>query len=123
MSVKRHAICGTLNEKVRHIYDVVKLSEMKEIQYFVNDTNNLKNILQITKKTDSMYLEKRDIPKEYNPIGSYDFETWKNKFTNDIKANYENLHNTLLYTNEKQDWSKAKLVFTQIDQILKQINE
>lgn len=49
MSVKRHAICGTLNEKVRHIYDIVKLSEMKEIQFFLSDLNNLKDIIQITK--------------------------------------------------------------------------
>jgi predicted nucleotidyltransferase component of viral defense system len=123
MSVKRHAICGTLNEKVRHIYDIVKLSEMKEIQYFLSDINNLKDIIQITKNTDSVYLEKRDIPKEYNPVGPYAFDKWKNTFSNDIKANYENLHNFLLYTDEKQDWAKVELVFTQIDQILKQINE
>jgi hypothetical protein len=56
-----------------------------------------------------MYLEKRDIPNEYNPIGSYDFETWKNKLTNDIKANYENLHNILLYTNERQETNKTTI--------------
>jgi predicted nucleotidyltransferase component of viral defense system len=123
MSVKRHAICGTLNEKVRHIYDVLKLSEMKEIQCFLSDMNNLKDIIQITKNTDSVYLEKRNIPKEYNPLGPYAFDKWKNKFSNDIKENYENLHNILLYTDEQQDWAKVELVFTQVDQILKRINE
>lgn len=29
MSVKRHAVCGTLNRKVRHIYDVTRLFQME----------------------------------------------------------------------------------------------
>lgn len=32
MSVKRHAICGTLLRKVRHIYDVTVLFERPDIQ-------------------------------------------------------------------------------------------
>ena len=123
MSVKRHAICGSLNEKVRHIYDVVQLYEMEEIKRFLEDKSNLKNIVQITKQTDSVYLEKRDIPKEYNPEGPYGFEVWKDKFSNDIKLSYEDLHNTLLYTNQKQEWSKVEKVFSQIDQVLKEIEE
>ena len=123
MSVKRHAICGSLNEKVRHIYDVVQLYEMEEIKRFLEDKSNLKNIVQITKQTDSVYLEKRDIPKEYNPEGPYGFEVWKDKFSNDIKSSYEDLHNTLLYTNQKQEWSKVEKVFSQIDQVLKEIEE
>lgn len=123
MSVKRHAICGSLNEKVRHIYDVVQLCEMEEIKRFLEDKSNLKNIVQITKQTDSVYLEKRDIPKEYNPEGPYGFEVWKDKFSNDIKSSYEDLHNTLLYTNQKQEWSKVEKVFSQIDQVLKEIEE
>lgn len=31
ISVKRHAICGTLGQKVRHIYDVTRLYQMPEI--------------------------------------------------------------------------------------------
>ena len=31
MSVKRHAICGTLDKKVRHIYDVGRLYHLEEI--------------------------------------------------------------------------------------------
>lgn len=123
MSVKRHAICGSLNEKVRHIYDVVQLFEMEEIKSFLENKSNLKNIVQITKQTDSVYLEKRDIPKEYNPEGPYGFEVWKDKFSNDIKSSYEDLHNTLLYTNQKQEWSKVEKVFSQIDQVLKEIEE
>lgn len=123
MSVKRHSICGTLQNKVRHIYDVVKLSEMEEIEKFLNDKENLKDIIQLTKQTDSIYLEKRDIPEAYNPVGSYDFECWKDKFTSGIKASYEDLHNTLLYTDQKQDWTKVELVFENISLILKGIDE
>ena len=123
MSVKRHAICGSLNEKVRHVYDVVQLCEMEEIKRFLEDKSNLKDIVQITKLTDSVYLEKRDIPKEYNPEGPYGFEKWKDKFSNDVKVRYEDLHNTLLYTNEKQDWSKVEKVFSSINQILKEVGE
>lgn len=123
MSVKRHALCGTLPGKVRHIYDVVKLSEMKEIEDFLSDLKNLKDIIQLTKQTDQIYLEKREIPKAYSPVGSYDFSAWKDKFSNDIKANYESLHETLLFTDQKQDWSKVKLVFDKLDQILRKIDE
>ncbi len=37
MAVKRHAVCGSLDRKVRHIYDVVRLYQMKEIQVFLQD--------------------------------------------------------------------------------------
>lgn len=123
LSVKRHAICGSLNEKVRHIYDVVKLSEMKEIKSFLENKENLKNIIQTTKQTDAIYLEKRNIPKEYNPEAHYDFKTWKEQLSDEIKANYGDLHNTLLYTNQKQDWSKVEKVFSHIDQIMREIGE
>lgn len=123
MSVKRHAMCGSLHSKVRHIYDVVALSEMKEIKDFLNDKSKLKEIVQITKQTDSAYLVKREIPKEYSPEGLYDYDTWKEKFSNEIRANYEDLHNSLLYTNQKQDWIIVGKVFSKINQILKEINE
>jgi len=123
MSVKRHAICGTLPTKVRHIYDIVKLYEMGEIQDFMNNYEKLKEIIDLTKQTDSIYLEKRNIPEEYNPLGEYAFETWSDKFTKDIKSSYENLHNTLLYTDEKQDFSKAVDIFNDLNYKLKEINE
>jgi predicted nucleotidyltransferase component of viral defense system len=123
LSVKRHAICGSLNEKVRHIYDVVKLSEMKEIKSFLENKENLKNIIQTTKQTDAIYLEKRNIPKEYNPEAHYDFKTWKEQLSDEIKVSYDDLHNTLLYTDQKQDWSKVEKVFSHIDQIMREIGE
>lgn len=73
MSVKRHAICGTLGNKVRHIYDVTRLYILPEVQAFLNDTEELKSLMSLTKNTDSYYLGKRNIGKEYNPTGAYDF--------------------------------------------------
>lgn len=123
MSVKRHAVCGNLSEKVRHVYDVVKLIEMEEIKKFINDEKELKEIVQITKITDLEYLEKRDISQRYNPEEAYSFEVWKKELSGDVKINYENLHNTLLYTNEKQEWEKVEVVFEKINDILKKIGE
>lgn len=123
MSVKRHAICGTLPSKVRHIYDVVKLYEMAEIQSFLSNRDELKEIIGLTKQTDSKYLEKRNIPEEYDPLGAYAFENWKYRLNEEIKSNYESLHKTLLYTDEKQDWEKAMDVLDAINQTLFEINE
>ena len=67
MSVKRHAICGTLPNKVRHIYDVTTLFERNDIKKFLADKVGLKDLLQKTKYTDSFYLEKRNISLEYDP--------------------------------------------------------
>lgn len=55
MSVKRHAICGTLPRKVRHIYDVTVLLDRSDIQKFLKDTEHLKQLLSLTKETDSLY--------------------------------------------------------------------
>jgi hypothetical protein len=96
---------------------------MKEIKSFLENKENLKNIIQITKQTDAIYLEKRNIPKEYNPEAHYDFKTWKEQLSDEIKVSYGDLHNTLLYTNQKQDWSKVEKVFSHIDQIMREIGE
>jgi len=123
LSVKRHAVCGTLRNKVRHIYDVVKIFEMKEIQEFLREPDNLKRIIRITKDTDSVYLEKRNIPKEYDPLERYNFEDWQDRLDDEIKSNYESLHKTLLYTNEKQEWGEVFRVFNSVDRILNEIGE
>lgn len=75
------------------------------------------------KKTDSVYLEKRNIPKEYNPLSTYDFPSWNNHFDNSIRSIYEHMHETLLYTDEKQSFDKALQVFDSIDQVLSEIGE
>jgi len=123
MSVKRHSICGTLNDKVRHIYDIVKLFQLVEIQEFLQDESLLKDIVKLTKDTDSVYLEKRNIPKEYNPKGAYGFELWRDKFNIEIRGIYESLHKSLLYTDVKQDFNEAIDVFRLIDRILQGIDE
>ena len=122
-SVKRHAFCGTLPEKVRHIYDVVQLFRMAEIQKFLQEHSELKKIIRLTKDTDSAYLKKRDIPEEYNPLEKYDFEKWKDRFNSIIKSRYETLHINLLYTDEKQNFDEAIEVFKKISIIFERINE
>lgn len=122
-SVKRHAICGTLPGKVRHIYDVVQLFKMPEIQKFLQGHLELKEIIRLTKETDSVYLEKRDIPEEYTPLERYDFEKWMGRLNSLIKSNYETLHMNLLYTVDKQNFDEAITVFKQISDLLEGINE
>ena len=123
MAVKRHAYFGTLPQKVRHIYDVTMLLDRPEIQKFLNDKDELRRLLKLTKETDSFYLFKRGIVKDYNPTGLYDFNTWKDKFDSNVKENYEQLHNNLLYTKEKQDFTKAVNAFETIDRLFKNIGE
>ena len=123
MSVKRHAICGTIGSTVRHIYDVARLYMLPDIQMFLEDKEELKRLVKITKETDNYYLNKRNISAEYNPVGSYNFESWKYCFTEEIKDIYENLHKDLLYTNEKQNFEDAINTFAEISGILKEIEE
>ena len=123
MAVKRHAICGTLNRKVRHIYDVTRLYPLPEVQAFLSDTEELKRLIQLTKVTDAFYLQKRNTPKEFDPTGPYDFASWKICFSPEIKDIYESLHETLLYTDEKQDFSQAIKTFESISLIFKGLNE
>lgn len=123
MSVKRHAICGTLNRKVRHIYDVTRLYQMPEIQAFLAETDELKRLVRLTKDTDSYYIGKRNISAEYDPTGAYDFDGWQKYFDADIRITYETLHTTLLYTDEKQDFDVAVNTFKQINGRLTEIGE
>lgn len=123
MAVKRHSICGSLEVKVRHIYDVVRLYQNEEILKFIQNKQELKRIVQITKSTDSFYLQKRLLPKLYNPLGSYEFDKWRNTFNNEIRKIYEGLHLDLLYTNERQDFDIAIDTFSKINELLQSINE
>ena len=123
MSVKRHAICGTIDKKVRHIYDVTRLFGLPEITEFLNDKAELKRLIEITKNTDSFYLEKRNINKEYNPLVAYDFESWRKYLDEKVCSIYEGLHNELLYTDEKQEFNDAMTAFESINKILQDINE
>ena len=122
MSVKRHAICGTIKMKARHIYDVARLFRMQEIQDFLANKDELKRLMELTKQIDSVYLEKRNIPESYDPTGAFGFASWKQEFMA-AKDTYEHLHEDLLYTDEKQNFEDAVRIFEQIDGLLIQIGE
>lgn len=123
MTVKRHAICGTLLRKVRHIYDVTVLLDRSDIQDFLKNTAQLKQLLKLTKETDSFYLQKRDISVEYDPLGAYDFEDWKQYFNDEIRGRYETLHEDLLYTFNRQNFEKAIQTFEFISGLFASIGE
>ena len=123
MSVKRHAICESLDKKVRHIYDVTRLFTLPEIQDFLRDKTELKRLIRITKETDSYYLEKRGITKKYNPNEAYDFDSWKQYLTPQIRLRYETLHKDLLYTDEQQKFDDALQAFSDISKIFAEICE
>ena len=123
MSVKRHAICGTLPGKVRHIYDVTVLLDRSDIQKFLKDTEHLKQLLSLTKETDSFYLQKRNISEEYDPMRAYAFENWKQYFYDEIRSRYETLHEDLLYTSDRQSFKKAIQAFEFISQLFASIGE
>ena len=123
MSVKRHAICGTLEKKVRHIYDVTVLFDRPDIQDFLSRQDELKELLQKTKQTDSFYLKKRNVSAEYDPAGKYDFSAWEKYFDVSIQSRYETLHKDLLYTNEKQEFDRAIDTFRKISQLFAKIGE
>ena len=123
MSVKRHAICESLDKKVRHIYDVTRLFTLPEIQDFLRDKTELKRLIRITKETDSYYLEKRGITKKYNPNEAYDFDSWKQYLTPQIRLRYETLHKDLLYTDEQQKFDDALHAFSDISKIFADICE
>ena len=122
MAVKRHSICGTIQAKARHIYDVTRLFQMQQIQDFLLDKDSLKHLIELTKQTDSVYLEKRNIPKNYDPTGPFGFTLWKQSFMA-AKDAYEELHKDLLYTDEKQVFETAISTFEKIDEILTAIGE
>lgn len=123
MSVKRHAICGTLTRRVRHIYDVTVLFERSDIQNFLKDSDRLKQLLILTKETDSFYLQKRNISEEYDPADAYCFENWKQHFNDDTRRRYETLHEDLLYTSTKQNFDNAVQTFEKISEIFSEIGE
>lgn len=124
MAVKRHAMCGTLIEKVRHIYDVTMLYQREEIQLFLK-TEELKQLIRTIKESDGKYLENKkiEVSDSYNLLDKYNFKEWKDYFNDAIKNRYECLHEDLLYTNQKQEFSEAIHIFEKIDSIFEKIGE
>ena len=80
-------------------------------------------MMTTTKDTDSFYLEKRNISREYEPTGAYAFNEWRDKFDAAIKERYESLHKDLLYTDEKQNFDEAVDVFEKLTNIFRNIGE
>ncbi len=123
MSVKRHAVCGTLSTKARHIYDVVRLYQLPEIQTFLLDAGELKRLVALTKETDAYYLDKRGISARYDPKAPYDFRQWQQRFEALARDSYETLHEYLLFTDEPQDFALAARCFAEISDLLSGIGE
>lgn len=122
MAVKRHSICGKIENKARHIYDVVSLFPRKDIQEFLKNTQELQPLLRLTKDADTYYTEKRNIDTDYDPSGPYAFPIWESDFLK-AKDSYEKLHKNLLYTNQKQDFKQAVKVFRKINDIFASMRE
>lgn len=123
MSIKRHAICGTLDKKVRHIYDVAVLYTHPTIKTFLENKNDLKKLIKMTKETDAFYFEKRNMISIYNPLEKYDFNKWKKYLDSNIKNRYETLHLDLLYTDKKQNFDYALQVLEKINNLFIEIDE
>lgn len=123
MSVKRHAICGSMEAKVRHIYDITRLYQLPEIKAFLQDREELQRLMRITKETDAFYLNRRGISEEYDPKGPYDFPSWKCYLSDSVRKEYESLHRKFLYTDKKQDFDEAVRTFETINQMLHAIGE
>ncbi len=122
-AVKRHAICGTLGQKVRHIYDVYQLMKRSDILGFLNNREDLKRLVRLTKDTDSFYLGRRGLAHDYDPTGPYGFYLWQEKFTQEIRARFESLSTDLIYWGTKHHFDDAIHSFERIDAILKEIDE
>ncbi len=122
-SVKRHALCGNLTKKVRHIYDVVRLYRLPEIQSFIANKEEFKGLIKTTKETDTYYLAKRVGIRDYDPTQPYNFGVWKHLMDDAVRNIYESLHKELLYTDEQQNFDDALRVFEEVNAILAEIGE
>ena len=99
------------------------MPSLQIIQEFLKDTEQLKQLLKITKETDSFYLQKRNISEDYDPLGAYAFENWKQYFNDESRRRYETLHEDLLYTSNRQSFEKAIQAFEFISHLFASIDE
>lgn len=123
-AIKRHSLEGGIESKARHIYDVFKLWNHKEIKDFVADKNRFKQLSQLIKSTDAEYLSGKRECNVYIPNGNFDYELWRSNLDNQIlRENYERLHKELLYTDEKQKLSEALNVLEEIGNLFVESGE
>lgn len=123
-AIKRHSLEGSIESKARHIYDVVKLWEHKDIKSFVENVERFKEITQLIKNTDAEYLSGKRECSAYVPQSSFGYAEWKEKLNNaGLKENYERLHEELLYTDKKQYFKDALVVLEEIGTIFENCGE
>lgn len=60
---------------------------------------------------------------DYVPVEPYDFPSWQDRFDEIVRKRYGTLHEDLLYTDERQDFSEAYQTFVKISNILEEIGE
>jgi len=124
MAVKRHTVCKNIKAKVRHIYDVTMLFRLEEVQEFLSKTDALRDLLEETKKSDVVYLEKRPMSAGYTADEPYGFNSWGQLLKDEaVRTEYENLGETMVYTDKKLDFDEAIEVFTRINEIFTSIGE
>ncbi|HAQ56228.1 MAG TPA: hypothetical protein DCR44_02325 [Acholeplasmatales bacterium] len=123
LAIKQHAYDGSLARHVRHIHDVVMLTHHENIVRLLNDLQNLKAIVSIAKQDATSYLENRSIPIGYASTAPYEFRFWETMLSRDVREQYESLHKSLLYTDQKPSLDDAIDVLRSIDDILTRIGE
>lgn len=122
-AVKTQAIVGKLSVKVRHLYDVVQLFKNKEIESLLEDVATMKELINYAKEASIEYVNKRDIKEHPSLYEDYNFSEWIHKCDSpDVRRAYENLHEELLYTDEKQSFQEALDVLSEIDIKIDAIN-
>ena len=123
-AVKRHVLEGTINNKARHLYDIVRLWKRMEVQAFITDAAKFKELVQIVKTTDSEYLDGKRLCLYYHPNEKFNYNNWHDKLNNaELKKRYERLHKDLLYTDEKQKFNAVLIVMEQIAERFNAIGE
>lgn len=110
----------------RGVYDRVAAKVYHAVSFGISrrgDVQQRGGRAALTKGTDSFYIGRRNIASEYDPTGPYNFPAWQSHFDASIRSTYETLHQTLLYTDEKQDFDVALATFRKISELLSAIDE
>lgn len=123
-AVKRHVLEGSINNKARHLYDIVCLYNREEIVSFVAEKDGFKKLIQLVKATDKEYLNGKRSCEYYHPQEKFNYALWVNKLNDkELRKRYERLHEELLYTNEKQNFDDVLNVMEQIGHAFEAVGE
>ena len=123
-AVKRHVLEGSINNKARHLYDIVRLYNREEVMSFVADKDGFKKLIQLVKATDEEYLNGKRSCEYYHPQEKFNYALWANKLNDkELRKRYERLHEELLYTNEKQNFDDVLNVMEQIGHAFEAVGE